>query len=91
MTFLSKAQFPKTILVSLLLSIQYPYSKAKAKAKANLNTMLLPLLILSLGSVYLGYLTHNLFVEKGSTLYFNSVFIHPQHVYMLDGTFEPML
>ena len=47
-----------------------------------------PLLILSLGAVILGYLSHELFLGFGSTFYINSLFTHPNApTFLFDATF----
>lgn len=50
--------------------------------------MLIPLLLLNLGAIFFGYLTHELFLGLGSTFYSSSLFIHPDHIRLLDGTFS---
>lgn len=37
----------------------------------------IPLIILSFGAIFLGYLTNELFLAYGSTFYLNSIFFHP--------------
>ncbi len=46
--------------------------------------MTLPMLILSIGAVTLGYLANEVFLSYGSSFYFNSIFTHPSHLLILD-------
>ena len=51
-----------------------------------------PLLLLSLGAVVLGYLSHELFLGFGSTFYINSIFTHPNApTFLFDASFYPSL
>ena len=71
---LSRPAFPKSIL---------PYVTDSSKI------MTIPLLIISIGAVTIGYLTHELFLSYGSTFYYNSIFIHPSSSSsLLDGPFS---
>lgn len=71
---LSRPAFPKSIL---------PYVTDSSKI------MTIPLLIISIGAVTIGYLTHELFLSYGSTFYYNSIFIHPSSPSsLLDGPFS---
>jgi hypothetical protein len=49
--------------------------------------MTIPLLILSIGAITFGYLTHELFLSSASSFYFNSLFFHPLSVSILDAQF----
>jgi len=71
MTFLSRPLFTKSIL---------PYVQDSGKF------MTIPLLILSLGAVIIGYIVNDLFISYGSTFYKNSIFIHPNNIRILDAT-----
>jgi hypothetical protein len=42
-----------------------------------------------MGAAFFGYLAHVVFLSWGSTLYFNSIFIHPNNIALLDGTMIP--
>jgi NADH-ubiquinone oxidoreductase chain 5 len=54
--------------------------------KDNLNLPnILPLIILNIGAIFFGYLTHELFLGIGSTFYLNNIFIHPDHIRLFDG------
>jgi len=71
---LSRPAFPKSIL---------PYVTDSSMI------MTIPLLIISIGAVTIGYLTHELFLSYGSTFYYNSIFIHPgSSSSLLDGPFS---
>ncbi len=71
---LSRPAFPKSII---------PYVTDAAKQ------MTIPLLIISIGAVTIGYFTHELFLSYGSTFYYNSIFIHPgSSSSLLDGPFS---
>lgn len=50
--------------------------------------MNLPLFVLSKGAVFIGYLTQELFLSFGSIFYFNSLFIHPASLRLLDAPFS---
>jgi NADH-ubiquinone oxidoreductase chain 5 len=50
--------------------------------------MTLPLIILSVGAVMLGFLSHELFLSYGSTFYMNSIFTHPHsNTFLFDASF----
>jgi NADH-ubiquinone oxidoreductase chain 5 len=59
---LNRPNFPKTIL-NYVVDSNY--------------LMTLPLLLISIGAITFGYLSHELFLASGSTFYLNSIFIHP--------------
>jgi NADH-ubiquinone oxidoreductase chain 5 len=47
----------------------------------------LPLGILAFGSIFVGYLSKDLFIGLGTTFWNNSIFIHPSHNYVVDAEF----
>jgi NADH-ubiquinone oxidoreductase chain 5 len=47
--------------------------------------MLIPLLLLNMGAIFFGYISHELFLGLGSNFYSSSIFIHPDHIRLLDG------
>jgi NADH-ubiquinone oxidoreductase chain 5 len=49
-----------------------------------------PLLILSIGSIFLGYLTRDLFIGLGTPFWNNSIFILPSNLIMFDSEFIPI-
>jgi NADH-ubiquinone oxidoreductase chain 5 len=50
------------------------------------SLMTIPLLVLAVGSVFFGYLTHDLFLGLGNTFYQQALFIHPNHLALLDAS-----
>jgi len=62
MVMLNRPNFPKTML-NYVVDSNY--------------LMTLPLLLISIGAVTFGYLSHELFLAYGSTFYLNAIFIHP--------------
>ena len=61
-------------------------------SRSTLNTiqdpdlyMFIPLFLLSLGAIFFGYLSHDLFLGIGTTFYQNSLFTHPNHFALFDG------
>lgn len=52
--------------------------------------MLFPLFILSFCSIFLGYLTKDLFVGFGTPFWNNAIYINPDNVNMLDAEFIPV-
>jgi NADH-ubiquinone oxidoreductase chain 5 len=50
----------------------------------------LPLLLLSFGSIFLGYLTKDLFIGLGTPFWNNSIFILPEHLNIIDAEFIPI-
>jgi NADH-ubiquinone oxidoreductase chain 5 len=52
--------------------------------------MALPLFILSLGSIFLGFLTKDLFIGLGTPFWNNSIFILPEHLNIIDAEFIPI-
>ncbi len=71
LTFLSKPHYSLTI---------YSYIKDPE------IFMGIPLFILSLGAIFFGYITHELFIGLGSEFYNNSIFIHPDNLRLFDGS-----
>jgi len=51
--------------------------------------MLVPLVILSIGSIFFGYFTKDLFIGLGTSFWGNSLFIAPQNLNSLDAEFLP--
>nr|BCG67636.1 NADH dehydrogenase subunit 5 [Haptophyceae sp. NIES-3900] len=49
----------------------------------------IPLVILALGSIFVGYLTRDLVIGLGSPFWGNALFIHPEHVVLPDAEFIP--
>lgn len=50
----------------------------------------LPLFILSIGSIFIGYLCKDMFVGLGSDFWGNSLFVLSSHVYFFDAEFLPL-
>jgi NADH-ubiquinone oxidoreductase chain 5 len=46
-----------------------------------------PLGILALGSIFVGYLSKDLFIGLGTNFWNNSIFVHPTHNYTIDAEF----
>ena len=55
--------------------------------EASLN-VIIPLFILALFSIFFGYVFSDLFVGIGSDFFANSIFIHPNHVTMVEAEFS---
>ena len=53
--------------------------------------MVLPLGILALGSIFIGYLTKDMFIGLGSHFWNNAIYIHPQNIQMIDAEFLPTI
>jgi NADH-ubiquinone oxidoreductase chain 5 len=53
-------------------------------------SMGLPLFILALGSIFIGYFTKNLFIGLGTPFWNNSIFILPDNLIMIDAEFIPI-
>jgi len=51
--------------------------------------MSLPLFLLSLGSLFIGYTTKDLFVGVGTNFWSNALFIHPSHLSLWEAEFLP--
>jgi NADH-ubiquinone oxidoreductase chain 5 len=51
----------------------------------------LPLGLLAFGSIFIGYLSKDLFVGLGSNFWNNSIYINPLHNQMIDSEFLPIL
>nr|NP_150355.1 NADH dehydrogenase subunit 5 [Rhizophydium sp. 136]AAK84285.1 NADH dehydrogenase subunit 5 [Rhizophydium sp. 136] len=47
--------------------------------------MTIPLLILSVAAVIIGYITNEIFITSAMPSYFNSIFIHPDNIRILDA------
>jgi len=53
--------------------------------------MALPLFILAFPSVFIGYLSRDLFIGLGTSFWNNAIFIHPNNYNMIDAEFIPQL
>ena len=51
----------------------------------------IPLGLLAFGSIFIGYLSKDLFVGSGSNFWNNSIFIQPTHNTMIDSEFLPII
>ena len=51
--------------------------------------MALPLLVLSFGSLFIGYLTKELIIGLGTSFWGNSIFVHPNHLLFIEAEFIP--
>jgi NADH-ubiquinone oxidoreductase chain 5 len=49
--------------------------------------MSLPLFILAIGSIFIGYLAKDLFIGPGSSFFTHSIFVLPQHVTLISAEF----
>jgi NADH-ubiquinone oxidoreductase chain 5 len=52
-------------------------------------TMAFPLVVLSFGSIFIGYLTRDMFIGLGTTFWGNALFTLPSHLSMIDAEFIP--
>jgi NADH-ubiquinone oxidoreductase chain 5 len=50
--------------------------------------MVLPLIFLSFGSIFIGFLTRDLFIGLGSSFFNNSIFIFYDHLFLIDSEFS---
>lgn len=57
----------------------------------NTGTLYLPLFILSILSVFFGYFAYELFIGFGSSLYLNSLIVHPNKLNSVEIEFLPFL
>lgn len=73
LTFISKPNFPFSLLFNKIIVDPSLF-------------MLSPLFFQTLGSAFFGYIFHELFLSFGSSIYSNSIFIHPNNLYILDGS-----
>lgn len=53
--------------------------------------MAIPLSILAFGSIFIGYLTKDMFIGLGSHFWNNAIYIHPQNIQMIDAEFLPII
>nr|YP_009659004.1 NADH dehydrogenase subunit 5 [Synchytrium microbalum]QCQ69002.1 NADH dehydrogenase subunit 5 [Synchytrium microbalum] len=74
LTFLSEPHFPSTVLPVI---------------SDPVISSFISLFIASVAAVFFGYLTNELFMGVGSYFYGQSIFIHPDHLILLDGTLTP--
>lgn len=74
LTFLSEPHFPFTLLPT----ISDPTFSS-----------FISLFIASVAAVFFGYFTNELFMGIGSNFYDQSLFIHPDHLIILDGALSP--
>jgi len=51
--------------------------------------MLFPLIILAINSIFIGYITKDMFVGPGTNFWGNALFILPEHISFLDSEFIP--
>lgn len=52
--------------------------------------MAIPLFVLCLGSIFVGYLTKDLFIGLGTPYWNNAIFIKPENLTMIDAEFIPI-
>lgn len=52
--------------------------------------MAVPLIILAIGSIFVGYYTRDMFIGLGTTIWGNSIFILPENLNMIDSEFIPV-
>ncbi len=57
----------------------------------NSKLLFIPLFILSILSVYFGYLAFEMFIGFGSSLYLNSIIIHPNKLNSIEIEFLPFI
>jgi NADH-ubiquinone oxidoreductase chain 5 len=55
--------------------------------EANFN-VILPLLLLSLASIFVGFICKDLFVGIGTDFFANAIFIHPNNIYLVEAEFD---
>jgi proton-translocating NADH-quinone oxidoreductase chain L len=53
--------------------------------------MALPLSILALGSIFIGYLTKDMFIGLGTHFWNNAIYVHPNNIQMIDAEFLPTI
>jgi NADH-ubiquinone oxidoreductase chain 5 len=53
--------------------------------------MALPLGILAIGSIFIGYLTKDMFIGLGTHFWNNAIFMHPSNIQMIDAEFLPSI
>ncbi len=51
--------------------------------------MALPLAVLALGSIFIGYLTKDMFIGLGTHFWNNAIYVHPHNIQMIDAEFLP--
>lgn len=52
--------------------------------------MILPLIILSLGSIFVGYLMKDMIIGFGTTFWGNSLYTHPENISIIESEFIPV-
>ena len=80
-------------LISLVF-LTYPNASQHTYAHVHeANTaIIIPLFVLSLFSIFFGFLFSDLFVGIGTSFFHQSIFIHPQHISMVEAEFSlPLL
>ena len=51
--------------------------------------MVIPLIILAFGSIFIGYLTKDMFIGLGTPFWNNAIFIKPENLNIVDAEFTP--
>lgn len=88
--FLSAIYSVRQQILTFLSKPHFPYSLIQNKMIVDPSiTMLLPQILLAIGSVFFGYLTHETFLGLGSSIYQGAIFIHPNNIALLDGSMIP--
>jgi len=49
--------------------------------------IVLPLILLAIISIFFGYITHDLFIGIGTNFWGNSLFVHPNHINLIEAEF----
>lgn len=85
--YLSAIYSIRQIILTFLSKPNFPFSLIFHKILIDPNFfMFFPLFFQTFGSVFFGYLFHEIFQSYGSNFYQNSIFIHPNNILIQDGS-----
>jgi len=76
-------------LISLVfLTVPNGSKNAYLNSHESNNSVIIPLFVLALFSIFFGYVFSDLFVGVGSDFFGNSLFIHPNHISIIEAEFS---
>ena len=77
------------LLYNTFLGTTRAYKQELLRAHDVSITMAIPLVILTFGSIFVGYLTKDIMIGLGTDFWSNSIFILPSNLIMIDSEFIP--
>ncbi len=83
------AYYSMRLLYLTFLSPANSYRRIREGAHDAPIPMALPLILLSIGSIFIGWLTKDMFIGVGTSFWNNALFTHPDRLFRVDAEFLP--